>query len=467
MVERNTGNFHIYLSITGAFVFLILQIQQPIYKIVFLVPIIIILSYLLSNNNRIELTTPKKLTLILSGFSLFSIMYVVFGDNNWLIIFSFLLYALVESLSIYINSRNNRKIFSFRQQKNSVIGILCFFLLVLFSLIFLPAIKSTQIFTGNIGGMIINYRFFIECIEIAVVITTLDILTTTVESFLTIPFIVSVLIQILLISGSEKLFISFTLGFFFAVTIALFSQRFLLLSISGSFAQFILAVFIFGFGGWKWTVPILVFFLFSSILSKIRISINNSVESYFEKSNKRDYLQVFANGGIAALLVIFNQLYNSELLYIVYVSSLSAVCADTWATEIGTLRRIKTVNVISLKPVEQGMSGGISWMGIVGSVLGAFIVAISSLNWITINFVFFCFAIVTIGVLSSLIDSIMGAAFQLQYKCKLCGKITERNIHCGGETLYNRGWKFLNNDMVNFITAFSGGVIAILFFVII
>ncbi len=253
------------------------------------------------------------------------------------------------------------------------------------------------------------------------------------------------------------------IGFAAALVISVLSRKFKFLKLSGSIAQFFLAGLIFGLGGIKWTVPILTFFLTSSILSKLRIRKNKSVDNFFEKSDERDYLQVFANGGLGGILVIISQFYRPELLFAVYVSSLSAVCSDTWATEIGTLKQQMPVNILSFKRVEQGTSGGISVMGTFSALMGAFIIPLSSLSWISTNLFYFILCVTSAGFLGSLLDSILGASVQAQYKCNKCNKITEKKSHCGKETSLSRGFSWINNDAVNFAASLSGCFFFILF----
>ncbi len=61
----------------------------------------------------------------------------------------------------------------------------------------------------------------------------------------------------------------------------------------------------------------------------------------------------------------------------IYLVTLSAVCADTWATEIGTWKKTATYNILNLKPVAQGVSGGISVHGTIGAVLGSITILFS------------------------------------------------------------------------------------------
>ena len=61
----------------------------------------------------------------------------------------------------------------------------------------------------------------------------------------------------------------------------------------------------------------------------------------------------------------------------------------------------------------------------------------------------------------SLFDSLLGATTQAIYHCPTCRKETERTLHsCGASTRLVRGWRWLNNDMVNLISSLVGAAIA-------
>jgi uncharacterized protein (TIGR00297 family) len=251
---------------------------------------------------------------------------------------------------------------------------------------------------------------------------------------------------------------SMLIGILFAALIAGISYRVNFLTLSGSIATFILASFIFGLGGIKWSVPILTFFILSSILSKLRKMKNESVEIYFEKSGVRDYVQVIANGGLGGVLVVINAINPHEIFYMIYLATLSAVCADTWATEIGTWEKTATYNILNLKPVAQGVSGGISVHGTIGAVLGSITILFSGILWIDISYIHYTILIITTGVFGCMIDSILGATIQAQNKCSVCNKVTERNVHCGTEADHFRGYKLINNDVVNFFSGVAGAL---------
>ncbi len=252
----------------------------------------------------------------------------------------------------------------------------------------------------------------------------------------------------------------FLLGLFLSLLISVFSFKMKFLTISGSLSTFILAFLIYGFGGWQWTLPILSFFVSSSLLSKIREKKNPLVSNYFEKSGSRDFYQVFANGGLGGVLVVINHFCPNMIWYLTYSGIIASTCADTWATEIGTMTKHKTFNILKFRPVEQGSSGGVSFTGFAGSLLGALFVSLISVLWIDNNRIDFILLIVSAGFTASVIDSILGASVQIQYKCTECKRIVDKKMHCEIETEWYRGIKFINNDFVNLAAGLSGGIIA-------
>jgi len=250
---------------------------------------------------------------------------------------------------------------------------------------------------------------------------------------------------------------NFILSVLLGSIISLVSYHLRLLSLKGAIATFVLAVIIFTLGSWKWTIPILSFFIFSSLLSKIRKKMNPGVNSVFQRGDERDHIQVIANGGFPGMIILINQIHTTELFYIAYVSAVAAACSDTWATEIGTLINTKTFNIINFNPVEQGISGGVSLLGFIGAILGAIIITVSAVSWLNISYGLF-FIILASGVFASVFDSILGSTYQVKYTCMVCDKTIENKFHCGKNTVHAKGVKWLDNDAVNFAASSFGGL---------
>jgi len=277
---------------------------------------------------------------------------------------------------------------------------------------------------------------------------------------LTIPLSVSFVLFYSFVPTSMQDLPQFVTGVGLGLLIAILSFRVRFLTASGSVATFLLASFVYGVGGWKWTIPILTFFVLSSLLSNLGKKKKASLATVFEKTSTRDFGQVAANGGVAGILVLLQYLFQNVNFYPMYLGAVAAVTADTWGTEIGTFFRGKTISIISFKNVEPGTSGGISVAGVFGGMLGSLVIASSALYWV-LDFKT-VFVVVVGGILGSTIDSLAGATVQASYRCGNCGKSTEKTIHCGAPSVMMGGIRWINNDVVNWLCALSGTALAMI-----
>jgi uncharacterized protein (TIGR00297 family) len=298
----------------------------------------------------------------------------------------------------------------------------------------------------------------------AVIATALEAVSSGGSDNLTAP-LGAAFVLFTMLSGGTAACLRFTAGTALAAVVALLSLRFRFLNASGSVGTFILASFLFGAGGWPWAVPILVFFVSSSLLSKIGGGRKKRLEGLYEKTSTRDAGQVFANGGAAGLLVIAQGLHPGFGWYGLYLGAVAAVNADTWATELGVFSGSKPVLITRLRRVPHGVSGAVSPLGFAGSGLGAGLIALSG----RLAFPSFfdgrstaVFAAVTAaGFLAGAVDSLLGATIQAQYACPVCGKATERQSHCGDKpAVLKSGRAWINNDIVNFLCSAAGAVFA-------
>jgi uncharacterized protein (TIGR00297 family) len=254
-------------------------------------------------------------------------------------------------------------------------------------------------------------------------------------------------------------------GFFLAIIVAYLAYRAHSLNKSGVVAATLVGTVVFGFGGLKWAILLMVFFITSSGLSRAFKRRKQGLNEKFSKGSERDAGQVFGNGGVATLFVLVHTLYPESIVgWVGFAASLAAVNADTWATELGVLNPTPPRLITNLrKRVEKGTSGGISLFGTFASLLGASIIALPA-AWFADNWILF--PIITLaGLAGSLFDSFLGATVQAMYFCPTDQKETEKHpLHtCGTETVHIRGWKWLGNDWVNFACGAFGAMTALLF----
>lgn len=263
------------------------------------------------------------------------------------------------------------------------------------------------------------------------------------------------------------------IGLCLAIIIALSSFKIGFLSKSGAIAAGMLGSVVFGLGGFAWAVVLMGFFISSSLLSKLFKSQKTQFWEKFSKGSKRDAWQVWANGGVAGIFVILHAIFpDSTWPWLAFCGTLAAVNADTWATELGVLSKKKPINLVTGQTLEPGDSGGISALGTLAAFLAALFIAILAiLFWPTaiqhpdgMDNSILIIGITTAGVFGSLVDSLLGATVQAVYYCPDCEKETEKfpQHGCGGTTEFVRGWKWINNDVVNTACAIMGGFAMIL-----
>lgn len=232
---------------------------------------------------------------------------------------------------------------------------------------------------------------------------------------------------------------------------------------SGVIGALIVGTLTFGFGGWLWGVLLALFFVSSSLLSHFKETEKQALAEKFDKGHRRDFGQAMANGGLGALIALNSAFFASPFWFPLFVGVIATVTADTWATELGTLSKKPPRLITTGRVVEVGTSGGVSWLGTLVSLAGgAFIGLIAGLFDNGLGFLPGLLAGAAGGLAGSLFDSLLGATVQQIYYCDSCQKETERQMHkCGHETRPVRGWTWLNNDLVNLIASFVGGLVAL------
>ncbi|XP_068966750.1 transmembrane protein 19 [Bombus flavifrons] len=195
----------------------------------------------------------------------------------------------------------------------------------------------------------------------------------------------------------------------------------------------------------------------------------------FKEGGQRNWIQVLCNGGMATQLgllylldvgsaehpIDFDKYYRSSWLSIGILGAFACCNGDTWASEIGTVLGTKDPLLITtLKRVPRGTNGGISWVGLLASILGGITVGLSYYLTvlITVDTVILQLAapqwpIIIIGgiggLFGSVIDSFLGA--MLQYSgINEKGKIVERP---GKHVKHICGRQILDNHSVNLLSS--------------
>lgn len=225
---------------------------------------------------------------------------------------------------------------------------------------------------------------------------------------------------------------------------------------------------LFWWGGWLVWVCLILFFISSSILSKIKHRAKQSLEDVQVRGGRRDHVQVMANS-LVPLIFSFIYFYfvANPFLLVASVTAIASSNSDTWASELGVLSKGKTISILSFKVIDKGLSGGISLFGTFIAFLGALFIGLSygSLVYLiqqqTLTFALSSMAIIVLGGFAGcFVDSYLGAALQAKYKVMSTGKMTEKRIFNNEATVLIAGIRWITNDVVNFSSSLTAALLA-------
>lgn len=184
------------------------------------------------------------------------------------------------------------------------------------------------------------------------------------------------------------------------------------------------------------------------------------------KGGTRDAAQVLSNGGAALLFALLACVLKSERFTVALCSALAACTADTWASEIGVFSRREPVSILTGRPVQKGLSGGVTALGLLSSLCGSALIAAvyaiftiwrQDLATVYIG----AFVVLLSGFAGSIIDSILGDTVQAKYLNVKTGRLTEKPFTNGGRNRLVRGFAIVTNDMVNLLSSLLSALLSI------
>jgi len=238
--------------------------------------------------------------------------------------------------------------------------------------------------------------------------------------------------------------------------VAALAFRLRALTAGGAILAFMVGFLVLAGTGWPGGLALFAFFVTSTILS--RKAERHQPDWVDAPGNRRNALQVAANGGVAALGGLLAMLGWTSLGAVIVISSLAAAAADTWATSLGMSARGDPMDIRRWKRVSKGTSGGVSLRGSAGGLAGAALVAATPLA-AGASPALLPVALVA-GIAGMFADSLLGATLQGRFYCPVCNLPSERKLHrCGTATRCEGGVAALTNDGVNFLATGVAGLL--------
>ena len=304
---------------------------------------------------------------------------------------------------------------------------------------------------GFLGGLVYSWVYlgdapYLLLVLLAFMVTIIELVDYGLDN-LFIPLLVFGLSAFALYQGNDAL-----------ISTAIFCGLFLLIFL-GKFMTYYGALFSSLIGATVYfcgSYPCLVFFIalylvyFLVHLIKKRKRVED--DGVVEKGHRKDGWQVLANGSFCLVSGALFLLTGQTAFVLIMMSCCVALFTDTMASDLGALTRQRPYDVVHRRYVDKGVSGGMTLLGTLGSA-GFAILASLALVWM-LGYPLWASTIVAgIAIVSCFLDTLLGATVQVKYACPVCGKTIERKEHCGVMTAYLSGVKWIDNDVVNFVSA--------------
>jgi uncharacterized protein (TIGR00297 family) len=214
--------------------------------------------------------------------------------------------------------------------------------------------------------------------------------------------------------------------------------------------------------GWGWGALLVAWFTVSSWLTHLGASAKHRrSESALAASAPRTSRQVLANGAIFALGAAAYALTGDRLWGLAASGALAAAAADTWATELGLLWGGTPRAILTGRPLDAGLSGGVTAVGLLASVAGGLAVGVGAAPLLGGD-LRLAPLLALAGFAGALGDSLLGATLQVRRWCAACARRTEREVHsCGAPTVSQGGVAWMTNDTVNLLCTLLGASAAV------
>ena len=215
------------------------------------------------------------------------------------------------------------------------------------------------------------------------------------------------------------------MGVALAVTLAVGYASYALdtASVSGVLSGVFLCLLTVVLGGIGWFAVIIAFFGIGGLSTKFRYDEKEERGVAEENEGARGSANVFSNAAVALVAVLAYAAAPIELtmgdgvrisgalfLY-AFAGSISTAMSDTLSSEIGGVFDRPRL-ITTLKPVEPGTDGGVTWQGIVAGLVGAAIIAGIAAATLDVVGPTGAALILVCGFVGMTVDSVLGATVE-------------------------------------------------------
>jgi uncharacterized protein (TIGR00297 family) len=195
-----------------------------------------------------------------------------------------------------------------------------------------------------------------------------------------------------------------------AFSFGYFSYRTRTADVSGLFSGALIGIILIVFADIRWFLVMLAFFIFGSVSTRYHFTDKERMGVEQAKGGARGYMNVFSNGAVAAAAAVLWGTTGNPLFAALFVGSVATAAADTLASEIGVTGG-EPYLITNLSRVPVGTNGGVTLLGEIAAVAGAFLISALAYLLGIIPLIFVPAGILA-GFIGTTIDSYIGAVFE-------------------------------------------------------
>ena len=171
-----------------------------------------------------------------------------------------------------------------------------------------------------------------------------------------------------------------------------------------------------------------------------------------KKEKSRNALQILINGGLGTVFIILYGVCRNDGFLLVSVVAVGGCFVDSLSSDVGVLSRKRPYDFLKRSFVDGGLSGGMSVLGTAAALVGSAVIGLCTAARLSLG-VSGVLAVAGLIFLQTLVDSALGSAVQVKYRCTVCGRICEKKRHCDTDTEYHSGWRVIDNNGVNALSS--------------
>ncbi|HVW96263.1 MAG TPA: DUF92 domain-containing protein [Mucilaginibacter sp.] len=184
------------------------------------------------------------------------------------------------------------------------------------------------------------------------------------------------------------------------------------LTVPAALLGFLTGSMVFAGGGYSCLSMLIFFFFAGTWATGWQAKQKQQMGLAQEAKGRRTAGQVFANGGMAAILccISFFKPQFAAVLQLMAAGSIAAATADTLSSELGTVLGKRFYNILSFKRDKRGLDGVVSLEGSLAGLAGSVIIGLIYITghhdgvrvlWIAVA-----------GMTGNLADSVLGATLE-------------------------------------------------------